>query len=142
ISGRVLHVRTKNDTILPIFGSMPRVRVTVRELEALSVIGSGDVKLRGARGSKLALTLRGSGGIDADGSVDRLEAESAGSGNLALFKLNAKHVDVTLRGSGNAAITATERLSARVHGSGDVRYQGGPREVERTIHGSGSIRAL
>ena len=73
------------------------------------------------------------------GAVDRLSAQITGSGDLRADDLAAKHVRVTVTGSGDAAIRATEELDASVTGSGDVHYSGNPAQVRKNVTGSGDI---
>jgi hypothetical protein len=51
-------------------------------------------------------------------------------------------VDVSIAGSGNAAVSAEDSLRASVSGSGDIRYNGNPPHVESSVAGSGSVKQL
>jgi Putative auto-transporter adhesin, head GIN domain len=44
--------------------------------------------------------------------------------------------------AGDADVHATEKLTASVTGSGDIRYAGSPKKVDRNVKGSGSIESL
>ena len=72
--------------------------------------------------------------------MDTLDVTVAGSGDMVAPKLEARTAKVSILGSGDATIWATERLSATVAGSGDVTYFGKP-QVSRTVAGSGSVMA-
>jgi len=48
---------------------------------------------------------------------------------------------VSISGSGDARVNATDTLEARVAGSGDVSYSGHPHDVSRRVSGSGSVEA-
>jgi hypothetical protein len=48
---------------------------------------------------------------------------------------------VSISGSGDAHVNATETIDARVAGSGDVTYSGHPHDVSRRVSGSGSIES-
>jgi len=50
-------------------------------------------------------------------------------------------VAVSISGSGDARVNATEAIAAQVAGSGDIRYSGHPREVTRQVSGTGSVEA-
>jgi hypothetical protein len=50
-------------------------------------------------------------------------------------------VAVSIAGSGDARVNATESIDARVAGSGDVTYSGHPHDVNRRVSGSGSIES-
>jgi hypothetical protein len=47
---------------------------------------------------------------------------------------------VAVYGSGDVYVKANDRLSAKITGSGDVTYYGNPKDVNRRIYGSGSLR--
>jgi hypothetical protein len=49
---------------------------------------------------------------------------------------------VKIIASGDADVHATEKLNASVRDSGEIRYAGAPKKVEKEIKGSGSIEAM
>jgi hypothetical protein len=49
---------------------------------------------------------------------------------------------VKIIATGDADVHATEKLNVSVRGSGEVRYAGTPKKVEKEIKGSGSIEAM
>jgi hypothetical protein len=53
--------------------------------------------------------------------------------------LATNEVQVTVTGSGDATVRATQRLDANVTGSGDVHYYGNPPQVQKNVTGSGDI---
>ena len=69
-----------------------------------------------------------------------VEAAVAGSGDLSTANLQARTVRIAMQGSGRADVRASERLDARVTGSGLVVYRGKPK-VSRTVLGTGAVRA-
>jgi hypothetical protein len=56
-----------------------------------------------------------------------------------LFGLASLRAEVSIAGSGDVEVSATEALSASIAGSGDVHYRGKP-AVKRSIAGSGDVR--
>lgn len=115
-----------------------RVIATTPALEAVSVAGSGSVKIDGAAGPQLSLTISGSGEISARGAVDSLSVVVSGSGDLRGFGFAAGSVSATVSGSGDVEVQARDSLSAVVSGSGDIEYRGDP-AVSKTVSGSGSV---
>ena len=115
------------------------VKITVPQLEALVLHGSGDASIDDATGSHLDLQTYGSGDITASGKVDHLSFTSFGSGDGSLADLEASDVIVRLRGSGDAHVDARNSLDAESFGSGDVNYQGSPSRVTKVVHGSGDV---
>ncbi len=115
------------------------VEVSVPSLAALELSGSGTITVTGISASQLAVTLPGSGDIDASGSVTRLNVSIDGSGNAQLSGLAARNVDAVVSGSGTIFVTATQSLAAKVPGSGAVLYGGNPPQVTTSITGSGAV---
>jgi hypothetical protein len=107
-----------------------------------SVVGSGDIKLATVLAQKVNISVRGSGDVQLAGRSDKVVVEIAGSGDVNTRDLVARDVSVKIAASGDARVHATEKLTATVMGSGDVRYAGNPKQVDRTVRGSGSIEAL
>jgi hypothetical protein len=138
------------------------VTVDFTRLDAVTILGSGDVQADAVRTDVLELVLRGSG----DAAVDRVEAGAVaisisgsgdvtlragradtvgvvieGSGDARLAGVQARAGAVRIRGSGDVTIHAAEALEVDITGSGDVRYRGEPALTKR-VAGSGSVRPL
>lgn len=135
------------------------IRMTVKSLEKVVVTGSGDVTGEGAftKASDMTLSVSGSGGIDleletgeltcritgsgdidAAGNADRQDITITGSGNLESRGLETNDCEVTITGSGDAAVHVKSNLEVRITGSGDVYYKGDP-NVRSRVTGSGDI---
>jgi hypothetical protein len=151
-SKRNLSLRTRN----------LRIVVNAREIERLSLGGSGSIEadalrsprlhvdlggsgkisVRGIESDTVSISLGGSGGFQADGGTARKVSVSiGGSGNVDLGKVQADNVSVSVGGSGDVTVWAREALSLSIAGSGDVRYYGDPR-VSKSIVGSGDARRV
>lgn len=89
-----------------------------------------------------ALTLAGSGGITAASLADRSEVTIAGSGELAVAKADASHLELTIAGSGTMkAAGRADSLEMTVAGSGSAEMPGlTVDEAEITIAGAGDAR--
>jgi hypothetical protein len=135
------------------------VYVTVKELNRISVSGSGDVAFRGGiHSDKFSLGVSGSGDADGVLEVKSLEISVSGSGDLKLSGhaetsairvsgsgdvsargLITQDTQVHVSGSGDAKVYASNKLDASVSGSGDVSYSGSPKSVSKSKSGSGDI---
>jgi Putative auto-transporter adhesin, head GIN domain len=115
--------------------------VESKSLES-NITGSGDVKLLSLQADQVSIAINGSGDVSAAGNADKVDIQISGSGDVSVRKLIAREVSVKLAASGDADVHATEKLTASVSGSGDIRYAGSPKKVEREVRGSGSIEAL
>lgn len=107
-----------------------------------SIHGSGDIKLPSVRAADVAVSIKGSGDVSAAGTADRVDVEIAGSGDVRMARLISREANVRVVSSGEAHVYASEKLIARVSGSGDIRYAGSPNSVDRAIRGSGLIEQL
>ncbi|MGK5026389.1 head GIN domain-containing protein [Janthinobacterium sp. RB2R34] len=135
--------------------------VHARQVERLSVGGSGTINASGLRGEKLRFDVGGSGSINASqldarnvsiaiggsgdfkasGKTEQLTASIGGSGNIDAGHLDAKDVQVSIGGSGEAEVWAKENLTISIGGSGEVSYYGDP-QISRSMRRSGSIKRL
>ena len=149
----------KGSNIRPSMGKKIEVTVPFEKISEVSLSGSGNVqskdvikndkfvaKLSGSgnfnldvNSNTLELNLSGSGNIHLKGSSDSLVTKLAGSGNIEATNLKAKNVDVNVSGSGNSRVNCIENLTARIAGSGDIKYTGNPEKRDVKVSGSGSI---
>ncbi len=118
--------------------------VTVKDIEAISVSGSGDVLGQGKFTSgDLDLNVSGSGSlqIEADAS-GKMEGNVSGSGEL-IVKGSCTSFESDVSGSGEVSLSATIRQGADfgVSGSGKIRAEGTVKEVKTHISGSGKVLA-
>jgi Putative auto-transporter adhesin, head GIN domain len=107
-----------------------------------NVRGSGDVKFGSVKAGQVNISVTGSGDVGAAGNADKVMIEISGSGDVRTSRLIAREVDVKIIASGDADVHATEKLNASVRGSGEIRYAGAPKKVDKEVKGSGSIEAM
>ena len=115
------------------------VTISVPSLDALTLTGSGVIAVTDIDSSSLAVRLPGSGVLRASGAATKLDVTLDGSGDAQLEQLVAVDVRAVVSGSGRIVLTATKSLDASVPGSGAIMYGGNPREVTKSITGSGAI---
>jgi hypothetical protein len=89
----------------------------------------------------LTVSLPGSGNIDATGATTKLAVTISGEGTALLRRLITRDAKASLSGDGSIMLTATNRLSATVSGSGTIIYGGNPAHVTQKVTGSGTISA-
>ncbi len=107
----------------------------------LSVSGSGDILLNDLKANRVKATISGSGNIkiEGDGEADDLSVNLSGSGNFRGVGFETTDVLVKIVGSGSADVHAVKNLNARLAGSGSVKYKGNPL-VDQGIVGSGRVK--
>ena len=114
-------------------------RITVPQLERVDLEASGNARISGLDGGRLALAGHGSGSFEAEGAVDEVDVRIQGSGDARLDRLRAEAAHIVINGSGNARAHVTGSLVATVNGTGDIIYLGRPRAVAEDVNGTGRI---
>ncbi|HEY2384464.1 MAG TPA: head GIN domain-containing protein [Terriglobia bacterium] len=137
VSGSQLTLGTKDQT-----GISPSkdvvYKLTVKDLNNITVAGSGSADAKGIHTGRLKMLVAGSGSLSAAGAADVQEVTIAGSGAYRGSSLKSKTATISIMGSGNAELDASETLDANITGSGDIRYSGAP-AITKQIIGSGSV---
>lgn len=113
-------------------------RLTVRDLNDLTVSGSSDVTASSMTVSKFTIKISGSGSITLGGTADSQAVTISGSGRYDAAKLASKSVTIDISGNGTAVVMPSDMLDATIGGSGLLEYIGNP-TVKQDISGSGRI---
>ena len=125
------NISGKNLQLL-IFGSGDMVAENLKYTTIASTIkGSGDLDLKKIDVVSANIEVFSSGDVDVKGATQSATLLVEGSGDISASKLTAKNVMATVYGSGDISCYATERLDARVKGSGDISYSGSPSIVNK-----------
>jgi len=144
------------------FEGVPRVEVTLPNLEAITINGSGTtsspdrfegmtlnvttagsglINLSNVNYKNTVVVISGSGNTVLSGISPHLDVTLSGSGIFNGEKLKAMDANVTITGSGEVRPNVMKTLNATVSGSGSVYYLGKP-NVNRVITGSGDVTSL
>lgn len=149
----------RNSNIRPSIGKKIQVTIPFDKISEVNLSGSGNIqskdvikndkflaKLSGSGNFNLAvdsnnleLNLSGSGNVRLKGNANNFTTKLSGSGDIDTTELQSKIVDVNVSGSGNSKINCKESLTARVSGSGNIKYTGNPEKRDVKISGSGNI---
>ena len=149
----------KNTNIRSSIGKKVEVTIPFEKISELTLSGSGNIKskdiikndsflakLSGSGNFSLAvdsnsfeLNLSGSGNVNLKGNADNFTTKLSGSGDIDASALKSKNVVVNVSGSGNSKVNCNESLTARVSGSGDIKYTGNPEKRDVKVSGSGNI---
>lgn len=126
------------------FSTQQPIKVSVaihsdREMPDLDLVGSGDMAMHGIDKAELAVSLQGSGDIAISGRAGRISLSLKGSGDIDARRLRSDEADISLAGSGDIEASATEKVSIKLTGSGDVTVVGSPKKVNSSNHGSGDV---
>jgi hypothetical protein len=117
------------------------VAVSLPSLDGLTLQDDGNISVTGIDSRNLTVSLPGSGNIDATGATTKLDVTIGGEGTALLRQLIVRDARASLSGDGSIMLTATNRLSTTVTGSGTVLYGGNPAHVSQKVTGSGTISA-
>ncbi len=102
------------------------------------VAGSGNLRLAAINGGSVEFDIAGSGKIIAAGKAASTRIDIAGSGDVDASGLAARIANVSIAGSGNVRVNATETAKVDIAGSGDVAVTGGAKcSVSKA--GSGNV---
>ncbi|MDT0691793.1 head GIN domain-containing protein [Salegentibacter sp. F188] len=160
VSGRKLKISVEKGVQLdPSRNHDIKITVPFKDLEGVSLTGSGDIRTRdriktsnfeanltGSGDLQLELdannldgAITGSGDVTFRGTANNFKCRVTGSGDFEAYDLKAKFVEAHISGSGDIMVYASEKLTARVTGSGDISYRGNPEKEDFKTSGSGSV---
>ena len=135
--------------------------LTVQDLSALRLEGSGAFYVEPIRSSSLAISIRGSGDIDIKGlAAEDLSIDLDGSGNITIQEIDVQTLETSLQGSGDIDLEGkADTQKVTVGGSGnylagdlkttsaDISIPGSAdvtvwaeNELKTRVSGSGNIR--
>ncbi len=106
-----------------------------------AIAGSGDININNLTSDTIKVSIAGSGDFAAGGTTNDFEASIAGSGDIKAGRMKAKNSKLSIAGSGNAVLWTTDLLKLSIAGSGDVRYYGDA-TISKSVAGSGSVKRL
>ena len=98
-----------------------QVTLVLPEIEKLNIRGNGDSTVNGFSGSKIELSLAGSGDVKFNGRYKDVMATLQGSGDMEMNGGSSDKVFVELVGSGNLTVVGQcKEFKAEQTGSGDI----------------------
>ncbi len=117
------------------------VNINTPNYDEVSLSGSGNINILDFKNNNLSLNISGSGNITGNGEVETLVVKINGSGNLMSKEIKSKSATITINGSGVGKVFASDSISAKINGSGNIKYFGNPENVDSIINGSGDINS-
>ena len=119
--------------------------LTVKDLERVSISGSGDIQVPDLETNEFSVDIGGSGDVSmGDMNADRLEIDIGGSGGVNTARVKVPTFRVKINGSGDITLGEldADNLSLDVNGSGNLRIDDGTVvDQEINVNGSGNFRA-
>jgi hypothetical protein len=165
VKGRQLTIRFPNKNMFNRNFNPGKIEIyiTVPEIGALGISGSGDIISEELEARILELAVSGSGNIEIDeldskrvkalvsgsgnitigkgGVAEELNVSISGSGNFNGKSFEAEDITVHTSGSGNCTVNSNGSLKARIAGSGNIYYDGNP-SIDASVAGSGKVKKM
>ncbi|HEY6815720.1 MAG TPA: head GIN domain-containing protein [Croceibacterium sp.] len=133
--------------------------VTLPRVDAVALVGGGDMRIDRVEGEAFSASLAGSGELDvatlrvddarfsiagsgdlvARGSARTSRVSIAGSGNLQGREVTSENASISIAGSGDVALTVQDAARVSIVGSGDVQIAG-PARCSVSRFGGGRVR--
>jgi hypothetical protein len=120
-------------------GSMTSEAITSKSLD-LTITGSGETNIKNIKADHLSTSISGSGTCSLNGEAASESLTITGSGSCSTNDLASQDVRINVSGSGKAQVMAANTLDVVITGSGEVVYSGSPKVSQRIV-GSGRIAA-
>jgi hypothetical protein len=139
-----------------------KITITVKELCSASISGSGNIEstttfnckefsahIAGSGNIKMLIdastldaSVSGSGNIVLSGKATKSKVHISGSGLVDLRSVTTADASVSISGSGDCKINATDNLESKITGSGNVLYVKEPVHHTEKSTGSGEVKKL
>ena len=135
VSGNVLHLKnTKSYSVnQPIV-----VRISVPDLEGLSVNGAGKFDVTKLNNERFEMDVNGAPSINVSGSTKLIDIDTNGAAKIDTHNLRAARAVVESKGVSKVDLGVSDQLDVTVSGPSQVTYRGDP-VVNKTINGPGKI---
>lgn len=106
----------------------------------VDVSGGSDVELRDISAKTTRISASGGCDLELTGKTDDLTLNASGGCDISASELTAKNCNADFSGAADGHIRVTDRLDITVSGSADVTCFGNPKDVNKRIHKSGSLK--
>jgi hypothetical protein len=113
-------------------------KLTIKDLNALEVLGSANVEATGIETDRLTVTISGTGNVRMGGKAAEQEIDISGPGTYLAENLKSKKVRIDVAGAGSTIVNVSEALDAEISGVGSIEYIGDP-TVKQEIIGAGRV---
>lgn len=120
LNGDVLKIGYRSGT--NVMNDNSEVFITLPLLEKFSATGNSDVNIK-------------------SGTADNFEAFVTGASRIDGIGFTARNAAITIEGSGTASFTVTDKLNAKITGSGIIYYKGNA-AITSVITGDGKVEKL
>jgi hypothetical protein len=134
-SGNVLRLRRTSDYSV---GEPVKFKISVPNLEGLSVSGAGHIEIKGMNNDKFELDSSGAPSISVAGNTKMLDIDTTGAAKIDTHSLHATRAVVDSKGVSKVDLDVVEQLDVTVSGPSLITYKGDP-VVNKSINGPGKV---
>ena len=114
------------------------VKISVPNLDGLSVSGAGRIEIRGMNNDNFQIDSSGAPVITVAGNTKLITIDSKGAGKIDTHNLHAARAVVDSKGVSRIDLDVKDQLDVTVSGPSSVTYIGDP-VVNKTINGPGKV---
>jgi len=115
-----------------------KLKISVPNLEALSVSGAGRIEIKGMNNEKFVIDSNGAPSISVSGTTKSIYINTNGAGKIDTHSLHASRAVVDSKGVSRVDLDVADQLDVTVSGPSVVFYKGDP-VVNKTVHGPGKV---
>lgn len=115
-----------------------KFKISVPNLEGLSVNGAGRVEIKGMNNEKFEIDSNGAATIVVSGTTKVIDVGANGAGQIDAQNLRASRGVVDSNGVTKIDLDVADQLDATVSGPSTVTYKGDP-VVKKTVNGPGKV---
>lgn len=115
-----------------------KIKISVPNLEGLSVSGAGKIDIKGMKNDKFEIDSNGAPAIVVSGTTKMIDINTNGAGKIDTHNLHAARGVVESNGVSRVDLDVAEELDVTVSGPSSVFYRGDPR-VTKNIRGPGKV---
>ncbi len=119
----------------------PDINMTVAKLQAVEVVGAGDMWVTKVDNARLSVAATGAADVHLSGKTKELSLAATGASDVFAYDLDVQVATATLTGEADAKLTVFKSLNVTITGPGDLHYKGNP-TVSKTIVGNGDVKQV
>jgi hypothetical protein len=117
-----------------------QIKISMPEISVLKNLGNSDISVKGIIGRYFRAEANSIGSITCQGSIDQLDVEKSGDGDIIAKKLTAKNAKIKNTGNGNVVVNVSGNLEGHLVGNGDIQNIGkAPFGSKSTKKGNGNL---
>lgn len=135
VSNNVLRLKNTKDYAV---NEPVKIKISVPNLEGLSVSGAGKIDIKGMNNEKFEIDSNGAPTIAVSGTTKLIDINTNGAGKINTHNLRASRGVVESNGVSRVDLYVADQLDVTVSGPSSVFYQGDP-VVNKEVRGPGKV---